>query len=194
VGRPAIMAAHHGDFAAGVGCAESFAGNIRCLAPSVKWLPLGELFRTLHQRRMLLTGDVEVRFFTPHFTLTHSTASPVSYRLRRRVPETMRVDAVTVDGRAVAFWRDGSYLKFDLHCDVPCQRDIRIVSLEAVPVLARREPGARMFVAGRRWLSEWRDEGVAAAQRWRRGWAVGYKAKDVAQRAVSHDGSRELDK
>ncbi len=158
LGRPAVLAEHHGYFRDGTRSMEEFAAAIRQIRPDVTWPRLGEALVRLAWRRRSDSGWI-LRMFADTCEFSHGCAEEMNYSLVRRVSRDAEIGGVTIDGAPVPFRRDGDFVTFA----------IRVAGTRTVNVEIRREPRHasvrspadfryRAAVAVRRRLSELRDD------------------------------------
>lgn len=162
LGKPAILVEHHEFFRDGPGGAEAFASGLAKLRPNLKWASLADTVMRTHLRRRISDGHYEVRFFTDSFRLEHEYPQPVEYRLIRRIPETTRLQRITVNGCEVRFNRDNEQLAFSVVAEAPKSLEVRV---EIAPVSPTKPYSSGLkyqaSVALRRGLSEFRDNFIA---------------------------------
>lgn len=162
LGKPAILVEHHEFFREGPVGAETFAAGLTRLRPDLKWTSLADTVMRTHLRRRVSDGHFEVRFFTDTFRLEHQETQPVEYRLTRRIPETSRLQRITVNGREVSFLRDKEQIAFSVVAEASMNLEVQ---LEVAPVSPTKlYPSGfkyRAAVALRRGLSEFRDNFIA---------------------------------
>jgi len=162
LGKPAILVEHHEFFRDGASGAEEFVRWLREVRPDVQWRPLIETVARTHARRRIAKGKWEVRFFTDLFYLEQKDEGTIEYRLIRRIPETVHVERVLVNGSEVSFSRENGYIIFDTYMSGPQAISVQI---EVAPIKPTKSysPGLQYqtSVALRRGLSEFRDNVVA---------------------------------
>jgi hypothetical protein len=187
LGRPAVLAEHHGYFRSGTVDMERFAAALARMRPDVKWQPLSETVRRLCWRRRVAPRIWSVRFFSDAFGFENDTGEASRYELVRRVPEDFPVELVAVNGASVDFTHENGLLRFEavVPAGGAAHVAVRARRPENRPVRAVT-PAYRARVALRRGLSEFRDHLTARNPR-----AIGaMRALVRAFRPAPSDGTR----
>ena len=162
LGRPAVLAEHHGYFRFGTVDIERFAAALTRMRPDVKWQPLSETVRRLCWRRRAAPRVWSVRFFSDVFGFENDTGEPCRYELVRRVPEDFPVELVAVNNDSVDFTHQNGQLCFE--AVVPAGGAVQVAVRARRPETGPARtvtPAYRARVALRRGLSEFRDHVTA---------------------------------
>jgi hypothetical protein len=102
LGKPALVVEHHGYFRNGYQEPSMFMGRLGGLDKTLEWGNLAAICSRACLRRVTPQGEVEVRFYTNRFCLTHSGAEPQSHVLLCRRSFGSSLPAVTVNGSRAA--------------------------------------------------------------------------------------------
>lgn len=158
LGKHAILVEHHEFFRNGPGNMEKFSRGLASLRPGIKWTSLAEIATGTYLMRRSSDNEREVRFFTDQFNFEHKSEASLNYRLIRRVPETVAVRRVLVNGIQAQIKREDGLLRFE----VPARQPGTFrVNVEIAPRKPTRSYSFgikyQASVAARRFLSELRD-------------------------------------
>lgn len=126
LGKPALVAEHHGYFRNGYATLGAFVERLNQLDPRLEWSGLGAICSRACLKRMAPDDEVHVRFYTNYFQLTNNGPRTQRYVLfRRRKAEGSRT-AVTVNGRLWPQEQDDDSLTMRLSLDAGQTADIRV--------------------------------------------------------------------
>jgi len=165
LGKPTILVEHHDFFQDGFRALDEFTAQLGAICPGVQWRGLTDIACKTHAQRRAAGGALEVRFFTDRFEMENPDADARMVRFRRRVPESVVIESVALDGRQISFEREGEFICFEARLDGrgAMAVQVRRGAVEAPPAVARGwSYGAG--VAARRLLSEVRDNWLSRSK------------------------------
>jgi hypothetical protein len=161
LGKPAILVEHHDFFRHSCAGAENFAAQLSRLSPAIEWKPVSEIVVRTHSQRKMTETVRAVRFFARKFQLLHA-GEEVTYHLSKRIPGSIAVERVLVNGVPVSFSREGDIIAFDVCAHRPQTIDVQIESAAVMPAKPYRfRLKYQTQVALRRLLCEFRDDVVS---------------------------------
>lgn len=162
LGKPALIVEHHEYFKQGLGAVEALAAALHEIEPALAWPDLSTQLSRCCLRRTGECGAAEVRFFTRRFQFANRTGCPHRFLLSKHEPEAERVAAVLVDGVAVPFAMESSFLQLEIESGPGQVHNIEILDRERpLPPASGLGAGYQVRVALRRALSEFRDNTLA---------------------------------
>lgn len=165
LGKPAILVEHHDFFRDGCAGIEHFAEQLSRLKPAVQWKPVSEIVVTTHSQRRVAEAERAIRFFATKLRFTHS-GEAVTYHFSKRLPDSIAVRAVLVDGMPVPFSREADTVTFDLRRNSSQTFNVQIESPGAIAPSKAYHFGLKYQarVAVRRVLSEFRDNVISKSR------------------------------
>jgi hypothetical protein len=131
VGKPALIVEHHQYFRNGYLALESFVEQINKLDERIEWSTLGTICSRASLTRVLVDGDVKVRFYTSRFSLTNRDRVAHKYCLVRQQQAAEPARAVTIEGRPWHAQREDGDSWFRLRLNPGETADIRVSSDKA---------------------------------------------------------------
>ncbi len=160
LGKPVVLVAHHDYFRDDGDAFGRVFESVRQMAPSIQWVPLGEIAKRAHLLRVARPGHREVRFYCRELLFRVPETGMYEFTKPHRSAD---VESVTINGRPIDFVLDHETLRFCAHLE-STDRDTKIIVeyRQAVTVpKPTRVRASRFSVAARRYLSEGRDNYVA---------------------------------
>jgi hypothetical protein len=156
LGKPALLVEHHGYFRGGYSAFSNALGFVNSLVGEIQWQNLDTICRRTALRRDLADGNLEVRFFAPHFSFENSgLGRRVTFRKRERNREDIR--AVAVNGQLQPYEFDGEDVVTQVHIgagqSIHIALEYRVGEYRAV----RDNFSHCLHVMARRYASEFRD-------------------------------------
>jgi hypothetical protein len=154
LGKPVLLAEHHMFFKdAGDGFGRVIR-EVQRLAPSVRWMPLGDIARGTYLSTVVGEGRRRIKFFTRELSLPATGRCKYQFIKPNTGPEA---GTVRVNGHRAEHWYDGRDLLFT--AEVAGDVEIRIQPETQRLQTPHHSPSYRhrMSVAARRYLSEFRD-------------------------------------
>jgi hypothetical protein len=171
LGKPVLLVEHHNYFSDGGAAFRQVFDGVRVITPCIEWAALGDIARRLHLVRTAGQDATEVRFYCRQFRFRVPKRGTYEFTKREGDAE---IRAVRVNGRPIDFVLRDDTLRFCAFCE-ESDRDIDVVvetRQEALTGKPRRGRSSRLSVAARRYLSEGRENYVAANSHIRACWTV----------------------
>jgi len=169
IGKPLLLVAHHEYFRDQGEAFRQVLNQVRAMAPRARWVPLGEIARTVHLVRTPRQGHAEVRFYCRQFRFRVAESARYAFTKRE---DPADVQAVTVNGVPVDFDFDHDTLRFYANLE-RSDRDVEVVVQSRQHASAPRPSrgrSTRLAVAARRYVSEGRDNYIATNSQMRSCW------------------------
>jgi hypothetical protein len=166
MGKPALVAEHHGYFRDGYGAIESFAEQLNALDDRLEWASLGAICSRACLIRPGRCGETMVRFYTNRFTLQNHASEARAYVLSRRQPSHQRSTTISVNGQLYPFERVGNDVQIRLALDVGQAANITVAQENADCVAAAWKASSlhNAKVLARRRFGEFRDNYIDTAR------------------------------
>ena len=183
LGKPCLIVTHHDFFRNDCARLIELIEKLDSLNGSLRWRPLGEVIRRACRRRVSGAGREELEMYCNELLVSNPSDQVLELRIRKRESQARLVSDVLCDGTPVAWKTDGEHLVFGEQFSPWSERRFQ--------VLYREQPGSRklhrsfrfeLLVAGRRILSEWRDDYLSRSRLLN---TAAVKLKNMLTRTVS---------
>jgi hypothetical protein len=159
LGKPTVLAEHHGLFRQGLGRLEAWVAWVNSRSGFRKWRSIEGVARTTCTQRRTGDSTFELRIFSDEFELDHLAPDSATYHVTRRVAPDVDIESILVNGVAADFVRKPEFVTFSI--EVASSTAVRVELRRTPPSLEGRYPtgiGYQARVAARRVLSEARDK------------------------------------
>lgn len=166
LGKPCLLVEHHTFFKGQHAEVVRFVDSLNSLNAPLRWRGLGDLLRRVFESQTDNVGLVHVRMFANELLLKNTASTKREYRISKANTESAGVTEVLLDGEP-ATWRkdDDTIIVF---CSIPAGSEVSIrIRYRGVESNPNRNYSLRdaVQVAGRRYLSELRDNWLCDHQR-----------------------------
>jgi hypothetical protein len=158
LGKPCLLVEHHGFFKNDHAEVVRFVQALNSLNINLHWRGLGDVIRGSFQWRLEGDGAVRIRMFGNELILKNGGKESVMYRVEKADKGSVGVREVSVNGSAIEWQAGGHVISFI--CEVPPSAEVLLRVRYAAPekaIKSRTTLGSSVKVAGRRYLSEFRD-------------------------------------
>jgi hypothetical protein len=159
LGKPCLIVAHHEFFKNNCEHAIELIQQLRSLHCSLQWRSLAEVIRRACRQRPAASGGIEVEMFGTELRLTNPYDHDLNIQFRKAEAQPDSVEQVQRDGLPLAWGMIDNELRGEAVSPAHHSMNIRIAYRQRdVPSRARRRLRFEISVAGRRLLSEFRDD------------------------------------
>jgi hypothetical protein len=162
MGKPLLIAEHHGFLRGGFGRLSALVRNIRQIAPNIRWRSAFEILLNSYRLRKASPTELECKLFSTAQIIENAEHSDMDFTIIKHEPAGDLIRKVTVNGRPVQFTIHDALIKTSVR--IPAGGNVRL-ELEYMNNLPRPQikPSirARSKIAMRRYLSEFRDNVIA---------------------------------
>jgi hypothetical protein len=158
LGKPCLVVEHQGFFKDDHAEVVRFARALNSLNANLHWRGLGDVIRGSFQWRRSADGVIRVRMFANELVLKNGGSEERIYRIEKSDEGSVGVQEVTANGRALEWQTDGYVISFT--CKVPSGTEVLLRVRYTPPEKAAENMhtiSSTVKVAGRRYLSEFRD-------------------------------------
>jgi len=159
LGKPCLIVAHHDFFKDDcVGLIELIEklGSLNC---RLSWRPLGEVLRRACRRRLNKAGEEEVEMYGNELLIHNSSDHVLNVHVRKRENEPNLIAEVRSDQKPTMWTAEADHLACEEEIGPRSERHLQVVYRERDPLeKMNRSFGFELSVAGRRILSEFRDD------------------------------------
>jgi hypothetical protein len=162
LGRPALVAEHHGYFRQGFDTLRTFTTGLNALDNRLEWTNLSMVCSRASVVRAAENGERHLRFYTNRFSVMNPDGETQEYRLFRHCEPDGPLPSVTINGRQADCRREDQYLTIPLTLDRGQTAQISLAERgPAIGARARRQTaGERSRAYIRRAMCEFRDNYV----------------------------------
>ena len=181
LGKPCLVVEHQGFFKDDHAEVVRFVQALNSLNGNLQWRGLGDVIRGSFQWRLDDDAVVRIRMFGNELLLRNGRKEGVRYRVEKADEGSVGVREVSVNERAIEWQTAGDAISFT--CEVPPCTEVLLRVRYAAPehaVKGRSTLSSSMKVAGRRYLSEFRDNFLS---RHAGLMAVAQKARQITSRS-----------
>lgn len=158
LGKPCLIAAHHDAFKDHSRNLLDFVARLNSLKWNLVWRPLGDVIRRCYAIRRLDDGTAVVQMFAGSVAVKSPDAEARQTILLKREDDPDRVEAIFVNQKPADFSFEGGFLRARLKMLPGETAYVRVVYSNNLDAISDGESfGTRAKVAGKRYLSEFRD-------------------------------------
>jgi hypothetical protein len=159
LGKPCLIVAHHGFFQNNCAEAIELVEKLKSLNCHLQWRSLAEVIRRACRYRFNGSGAKEVEMFGNELLVNNPFERVLDIQVRKKERQPSLVDQVQGDGTPVTWTTDADQLVYSGTLKACSERELRVVYREQDgPVRINRPLRFELSVAGRRMLSEFRDD------------------------------------
>lgn len=162
LGKPCLIVAHHDFFKNNCEEAIRLVEQLRSLNCRLQWRSLAEVLRRACRQRHNGPNRKDVQMFASELQVSNPSDQGLTVQVRKMEAETSRVVRVQSDEELVSWTSDEAQMVWNATVKAGGHRNFRVdYQQQEAPVRTNRPWRFELSVAGRRILSEFRDDYVS---------------------------------
>ena len=115
LGKPLLLAEHHGYFRNGYDGIAGFASRVNALDENLTWHGLGHVLHHAGLRKRGVGVDLHMKLYANAACIVGEPEQETNCRISKADSDNLRVQAMTLSGTPVKFVRSGDALTLSLH-------------------------------------------------------------------------------
>ena len=162
LGKPCLIVAHHDNFKDGGAALVELIEKIGALNCHLNWRSLGQVVRRACRRRANGDGVEELEMYANELTVDNPLEHPIKVKIRKRKSHDDVPFEILCDDKPIEWASETEHFVFGEYIAPHSEKHYRVVYPEQAKFgNPRRSLRFELAVAGRRFLSEFRDEYVS---------------------------------
>jgi hypothetical protein len=159
LGKPCLIVAHHDFFEDNCIALIELIEKLGSLNCRLSWRPLGEVLRRACRRRLNEAGEEEVEMYGNELLIHNPSDHIVNLHVKKRENEPELIAEVRSDQKPIMWTTEANHVACEEEIGPRSERRFQVVYRERDPLeKVTRSLGFELSVAGRRILSELRDD------------------------------------
>ena len=166
LGRPALIMTHHDSFGDGQAELMRSIDRVNNISNRLKWSRLAEIIKTTYLWKYETDRSLYVKLFSPETIIHNETASTNRYMVTKQEPDSGDIEGVFLNGQKTNFDSFDGLASLCFQVEPACAASIRFLYRSPYPISSTSNSILRQLnIAGRRWLSEVRDNHIMTNRR-----------------------------